>query len=205
MELLNPDYGGKYPGKYKGFIRDNNDPEGRGRLRVYCPQVMGSADDKDHWLDWAEPCFPWLGGLSTLDFGVPPVPSDNDDISVGVWIEFENQSPDFPIWVGTFVYAPVRDGVHSKIDDEAAASPPGGSLFAAVESGRVKGDIDDFNPVRPRKDKETRLVVKAGRDIVLMSDREGAIVIGPNGVNIQGAFVRANGRLIEADIGRISG
>jgi hypothetical protein len=196
----------RYFGKYKGFIRDNDDPEKRGRLRVFCPQIMGATDGPKNWLDWAEPCLPWLGGLSSLDFGVPPIPAQNDKIAVGVWIEFEGGNPDHPIWVGTFPYRTVTGfGKHNKIDDSVASSSPGGTIFAEAEAGNIPDtDTSDFNPVRPQNG-EVRLVAKAGVDIVIMSDRGGCIVIGPNGVNISGAFVRTNGRTLEADISSILG
>jgi hypothetical protein len=115
MNPFDPSHAVHYFGKYKGFVRDNSDKEGRGRVRVYCPQVMGIEDDKDHWLDWAEPCFPWIGGLSALDFGVPPTPGENGNESVGVWIEFEAGEVDHPIWSGTFVYAPVTESTIGSI------------------------------------------------------------------------------------------
>ena len=48
-----------YYGKYPGYVRDSDDPDGRGRLRLYVPDALGQDDDADHWTDWALPCFPW--------------------------------------------------------------------------------------------------------------------------------------------------
>lgn len=199
----------KYFGKYKGYVRDIDDDERRGRIRVFCPQVMGDVDDDKHWLDWAEPCFPWFGGLNILDFGVPPLPTDNDGESVGVWIEFEAGIVDHPIWVGTGVFAPYVDGKHSQIDKEEASVSPGGNLFESVAAGAVPGttndEIKDFNPLKLQKSKEVHLIVKAGIDLVLMSERGGAIVIGPAGVNIVGNFVTANGRILKSDLDMMYG
>lgn len=199
----------KYFGKYKGLVRDIKDPEERGRIRVFCQQVMGTIDDSDHWLDWAEPCFPWFGGLNTLDFGVPPIPTDNDGESVGVWIEFEAGIVDNPIWVGTGVFAPYVDGKHSQINKDEVVVMPGGDLFENVVAGAVPGttndDIKDFNPLKLQKTKEVHLVVKAGIDLVLISERGGAIVIGPSGVNIIGNIVTVNGRIIKSDLDMMYG
>jgi Type VI secretion system/phage-baseplate injector OB domain len=79
-----------YLGKYKGFVRDVNDPEKRGRIRIYCPAVFGSRDDSSTWLDWALPCFP-PGQFS--------LPKKGD----GVWVEFECGDVDYPIWVGLWL------------------------------------------------------------------------------------------------------
>jgi hypothetical protein len=193
---------GKLFGKYMGFVRATNDPKRRGRVRAYCPAVMGSEDSARMWLDWAEPCLPWLGGLSNLDFGVPPIPSDNDKISIGVWIEFQAGNVEHPIWSGVFPYETASFGGHSKIDDASAAAVSGGSIMSAVEDGTISGDASDFSPVKPGK-KEVRLIAKAETDIVLMSDRGGCIVIGTSGVHIQGTFITANGRTIDADLGNI--
>jgi hypothetical protein len=168
---------------------------------------MGIKDDKNHWLDWAEPCLPWFGQLSTLDFGVPPVPSDNDKEHVGVWVEFEAGRVDHPIWTGVFIYAPVKDGKHDRINVDAASVSPGGSLVAAAADGSaVPGaEVADAYPLQLKKTKELRFVAKAGVDIVIMSDRGGGIVIGPYGIDFIGTFVRANGRQIDASLTNISG
>lgn len=76
-----------YFGKYRATVADVNDPEQRGRVRVYCPKVLG-----DYMSNWCEPCIPFAyerGG----DFYVPKL---NDF----VWIEFEEGDQDHPIVVG---------------------------------------------------------------------------------------------------------
>src|SRR5262249_49394416 len=87
----------RYYGKYQGFLVDNQDPQKRGRVRAYVPEVLG-----DVVSGWAEPCFPYGGGVDFGTFSVPPVTKDGDDYTTGVWIEFRGGDPQFPIWVGTF-------------------------------------------------------------------------------------------------------
>lgn len=198
------EFGVKYFGKYKGFVRDNADPEGRGRLRVFCPQVMGEdSDSAEGWLGWAEPCFPWLGGFSLVDSAVPYTKAQNSGEDVGVWIEFEAGEVDHPIWVGTFVVAPTNDRIRSQTPAHEMRSDPGGSLTDNPPPGSTLGDINPMVPIRDNR--EIRLVAKEGTDIVIMSDNGGAILIGPSGVNQTGPFVRANGRIIDASPKKVSG
>lgn len=203
-----PDYRKLYHGKFKGFVRDNQDPEGRGRVRCFCPQVMGEEDDKDHWLGWAEPCFPWLGGLSILDAGVPMTKAENQGEDVGLWIEFQGGEVDFPIYVGTFVVAPTKDGVHTVMPVTDQTSSEGGSLLANPPAGST--GVANFTPpaaVPPpsANAREIRLFSKVGVDIVIGSKEGGFMVIGPNGVGLYGVFVRANGKMIDASLNEVVG
>lgn len=79
----------KYYGKYQGTVKENIDPERRGRLRALVPDVLG-----DHKSNWAMPCLPLAGHNMGL-YTVPPVEAH-------VWIEFEQGDPRYPIWVGGF-------------------------------------------------------------------------------------------------------
>jgi uncharacterized protein involved in type VI secretion and phage assembly len=44
---------------------------------------------------WAMPCAP-VAGMQHGQFALPPIGSN------GVWVEFEQGDPDYPIWVGCF-------------------------------------------------------------------------------------------------------
>jgi hypothetical protein len=79
----------KYYGKYRGTVLNNIDPEQRGRIMAMVPDVLGITPS-----NWALPCVP-LAGKQEGTFMVP-------QIGAGVWIEFEQGDPDFPIWVGGF-------------------------------------------------------------------------------------------------------
>jgi len=75
-------------GKYRGEVVSNRDTEGRGRLEVLVPNVMGSQPI------WALPCVPYAGPDEGL-YALPPV-------GAKVWVEFEGGDTTFPIWVGGF-------------------------------------------------------------------------------------------------------
>lgn len=73
-----------YFGKYRAEVVDVADPEQRGRIRVKCPEVLGTQLSR-----WALPCFP------PNTFTVPQV-------GELVWLEFEGGNKDSPIWSGVF-------------------------------------------------------------------------------------------------------
>jgi uncharacterized protein involved in type VI secretion and phage assembly len=79
----------KYFGKYRGMVINNIDPMQMGRLMVQVPDISGLIPST-----WAMPCFPVTG----KQMGVWAVPL----IGSGVWVEFEQGDPDYPIWVGCF-------------------------------------------------------------------------------------------------------
>jgi Type VI secretion system/phage-baseplate injector OB domain len=100
--------GGKFWGKYRGTVVNNIDPEQRGRLIVMVPDVLTLVPST-----WAEPCTP-LAGPTGPPMGVYLVPP----IGAGVWVEFEQGDPDYPIWVGC------RWGASSDIPTLAKAGLP---------------------------------------------------------------------------------
>ncbi|MGO4700726.1 phage baseplate assembly protein V [Dyella sp. 2RAB6] len=78
-----------YYGKYRGTVLQNVDPEQLGRIQATVPDVSGLLPTS-----WAMPCVPFAGKQN----GVYLVPQ----IGAGVWIEFEQGDPDYPIWTGGF-------------------------------------------------------------------------------------------------------
>jgi hypothetical protein len=73
-----------YFGKYRAEVVDVADPEQRGRIRVKCPEVLGTQISR-----WALPCF------MPNTFTVPAR-------GALVWVEFEGGNKDSPIWTGVF-------------------------------------------------------------------------------------------------------
>lgn len=95
----------RYYGKYRGTVLNNVDPLQMGRLLVSAPDVLGSFPST-----WALPCFPFAGGQC----GILALPTPGS----GVWIEFEQGDPDFPIWVGCFY------GSAAEVPSMAKTAPP---------------------------------------------------------------------------------
>jgi len=79
----------KYYGKYRGTVINNIDPMQIGRIQVIVPDVSGILPTS-----FAMPCLPLAG----KQMGVYMVPQ----IGSGVWVEFEQGDPDYPIWSGCF-------------------------------------------------------------------------------------------------------
>jgi hypothetical protein len=77
----------RFFGKYRGLVRDNQDPLNLGRLKARVPEVLGSVDT-----GWALPAAPYAGD----GVGIYTVPGTG----AGVWIEFESGDVSRPIWTG---------------------------------------------------------------------------------------------------------
>lgn len=79
----------KYYGKYRGTVLQNIDPMQMGRIQVIVPDVSAVLPSS-----WAMPCVP-IAGKQMGSYFVPQIGS-------GVWVEFEQGDPDYPIWTGCF-------------------------------------------------------------------------------------------------------
>ncbi|MFI8071123.1 phage baseplate assembly protein V [Streptomyces sp. NPDC086033] len=77
----------RFLGKFRGRVVSNDDPLRIGRVTVEVPDVLG-----DEPSTWALPCLPFTGPESG-QFAVPPP-------GAGVWVEFEQGDPSFPVWTG---------------------------------------------------------------------------------------------------------
>lgn len=76
---------GRYYASYRGFVADNQDPEGMQRLRLVIP---GIADNPMETWAWGK------GQYSGKGYGCQVLPTKGDM----VWVTFENGDPNFPIW-----------------------------------------------------------------------------------------------------------
>ena len=77
----------KFFGKYRGTVINNVDPLNMGRIMVQVPDVSGLTPST-----FAMPCFPFTGKQSGF-WALPQIGS-------GVWVEFEQGDPNYPIWSG---------------------------------------------------------------------------------------------------------
>ena len=77
----------RFFGKYRGLVKDVDDPDKLGRITAQVPEVYGDTDSP-----WAVPAVPFAG----KDHGLILLPEVGD----GVWIEFEAGDPSRPIWTG---------------------------------------------------------------------------------------------------------
>ena len=77
----------RFFGKYRSAVLSNIDPLQKGRLLLQCTDVDALLPTT-----WALPCFPFVG----RQMGMWALPQ----IGAGVWVEFEQGDPDYPIWTG---------------------------------------------------------------------------------------------------------
>lgn len=115
----------KFFGKYRGMVLNNIDPMQQGRLQVQVPDVAGLAP-----LTWAMPCVPVAG----INMGMLALPM----IGAGVWVEFEQGNPDYPIWVGCFWGSAAELPVLSHM---VPPSVPGITLQTPLKNGIVISDV----------------------------------------------------------------
>lgn len=87
FRLFGLEHFGRYYGIYKGFVSDNDDPEGMGRLKLSVPEVYGNGKTYDYW------AFP-KGMYAGDGYGQFVVPEKGD----AVWVQFENGDSRFPVW-----------------------------------------------------------------------------------------------------------
>lgn len=108
----------RFFGKYRGMVTNNIDPMGIGRLQVQVPDVAGLVPGS-----WAMPCFPFTG--PQLGFYALP------QIGAGVWVEFEQGNPDYPIWSGCWY------GSRADLPALVTATPPAVPVALIATQGQT--------------------------------------------------------------------
>jgi hypothetical protein len=165
----------RFFGKYRGTVVNNVDPQKMGRIMVSVPDVSGISPST-----WAMPCVPVLG----MQMGLFTVPQ----IGSGVWVEFEQGNPDYPVWSGCFA--------GSAADIPAAAQPivppiSGITLQTTLQNSLVVSDL----PPTP---------VTGG--IVLRSATGALIVVNDSGIYIsngKGASIMLVGNTVTINNGAL--
>jgi uncharacterized protein involved in type VI secretion and phage assembly len=115
----------RFFGKYRGTVVNNVDVMQMGRIMAIVPDVSAVA-----LTSWCMPCLP-VGGIQTGVFTVPP-------IGAGVWIEFEQGDPDYPVWTGCYW------GSAAEVPALAHTVPPalfGITLQTPLQNGVVISDV----------------------------------------------------------------
>jgi hypothetical protein len=129
----------RHYGKYRGLVRDVDDPLKLGRIRASVPSVYGDQDSP-----WALPAVPFAGPAH----GLVLLPEVDD----GVWIEFEAGDISRPVWTGFWWGSDempdpqgekVRrlvtpNGLTLAMDDDQSTitlSHPGGAKITLTQSG----------------------------------------------------------------------
>jgi uncharacterized protein involved in type VI secretion and phage assembly len=166
--------GKRYFGKYRGTVVNNLDPQRMGRIQALVPDVTGSLPSS-----WAMPCLS-VGGPQSGMFTVPVFGS-------GVWIEFEQGDPDYPIWTGCFY------GSATEVPPMAKTVPPGvpGITFQTpLQNGIMISDVP--GPTG---------------GILIQAAKGASITINDVGITIsngQGAIIALQGNTVDVNGGALT-
>ncbi|MCG3114275.1 MAG: phage baseplate assembly protein V [Candidatus Manganitrophus sp. SA1] len=147
---------GKYWGKYRGFVQDNNDPEQLGRLKVTVPSLLADAVS-----GWAWPAVPYAG--AGIGFFFMPQVGDL------VWVEFIEGELDHPVWTGCSWGKP---GGQSELPEEALQSYPQQQVIK-TPSGNVIiiNDSSGSESITVRTKEGTEIVIdRSGQKITIQAD-----------------------------------
>jgi Type VI secretion system/phage-baseplate injector OB domain len=162
----------RYLGKYRGFVVDNQDPALLGRLKVRVPSLLGQSIVTG----WATPCVPY-GGAAGQGFLFIP------ERGAGVWVEFEEGDPEFPIWVGTFWSKPggeselPKPNVADGSEQESVQDPPTRKAIKTLKGHTLQFEDTD--------DGEMVTLIDGEHDHVITLDKSGVhITDGTNGHEI---------------------
>ncbi|HVT57254.1 MAG TPA: phage baseplate assembly protein V [Thermoanaerobaculia bacterium] len=115
----------RYYGLYRATVVNNIDPLQIGRIQAIVPDVSNLIPTS-----WAMPCVPIAGKLMGT-FVVP-------QIGAGVWVQFEQGDPDFPVWTGGFW------GTAAEVPTLAFAGLPGDPNIVLQTTGQNAIVISDL-------------------------------------------------------------
>ncbi|MEM8657797.1 MAG: phage baseplate assembly protein V [Pseudomonadota bacterium] len=166
----------KYFGKYRGTVVNNVDPMQLGRIQVSVPDVTGLVPST-----WANPCLP-VAGLGMGIFAVPMPGS-------GVYVEFEQGDPDYPVWVGCFVGSLADKPV---LANTAPPPTPAITLQTPLKNGIVISD--GLGPM-------------GVGGIVLQSASGATIAVNDTGITIsngKGAVISMLGNTVDINLGALT-
>lgn len=161
-----------YLGKYRGTVVNNVDPMQIGRLQVSVPDVPLVLSS------WAMPCFPFTGRQA----GAWLIPT----IGQGVWVEFEQGDPDYPIWTGCYY------GTAGDVPSLALAAPPAVPNVVLQTQGQNTLMLSDL----------------PGAGGILLKSTSGAMIsINETGIKIsngQGAVILMSGPTVTVNGGALT-
>jgi len=118
-------------GLYRGVVRDVDDPEEKGRIRVEVHELLGAGK----LTNWASYCAPFGGGGA--GFFMLPRPGD------GVWVMFERGEPTKPVWIGFWFNAQDTRPEEAGKDVRVLRSKTGHQIAFGDEDGKEFLEVKD--------------------------------------------------------------
>lgn len=180
-----PDETKKFYGKYRGTVMNNIDPMQMGRIQAIVPDVLGPIPTS-----FAMPCIP-ITGKQMGTFMLPQIGS-------GVWIEFEQGNPDYPIWTGGYW------GIAAELPLAALAGNPA-SPSLILQSGLQNAVMISDLPPSPPPPVMPPVPTTGG--IILRSTTGASIVVNDAGIfisNGKGAIISMMGPNILVNNGALT-
>ena len=163
----------KFYGKFRGTVINNIDPLQIGRILASVPDVLGPVPTS-----WAMPCVP-IAGKQMGTYMVP-------QIGAGVWIEFEQGDPDYPIWVGGYW------GIAAEVPALALAGNPASPsivLQTALQNTVVISDLPGPTGGIMLKSTTGATLIVNDTGIYIQNGKGASIVmVGPSVTINNGAF-----------------
>ncbi|MEW6734490.1 MAG: phage baseplate assembly protein V [Acidobacteriota bacterium] len=164
----------KFFGKYRGTVINNVDPMQIGRIQVMVPDVSGFIPTT-----WAMPCVP-VAGIQTGTYAIPLIGS-------GVWIEFEQGDPDYPIWVGGFW------GTAAEVPALSHLAPPAVPSFTfqtPLQNGLIISDVPGPTGGIMLKSTTGAMIIVNDTGIYIQNGKGASIIMaGPSVTINNGALV----------------
>lgn len=164
----------RYYGKYRGTVVNNVDPMLMGRIMVIVPDVSTVALSS-----WAMPCVPVAG----MQMGMFTVPL----IGAGVWVEFEQGDPDYPVWVGCYWGSPAEVPALSHLVPPAV---PGVTIQTVLQNAIQVSDVPGPTGGIMLKSTTGAMIIVNDTGIYIQNGKGASIVmVGPTVTVNAGALV----------------
>jgi uncharacterized protein involved in type VI secretion and phage assembly len=146
-------------GLYRGIVRDVDDPEGKGRIRVEIHELLGAG----RLTNWASYCAPFGGGGA----GFFMLPRLGD----GVWVMFERGEPTKPVWIGFWFNAQDARPEEAGKDVRVLRSKTGHQIAFGDEDGK------EFLEVKDKAGNVVRIDSASG-DLSVMVSGKATVEVG---------------------------
>jgi len=166
----------KFYGKYRGTVVNNVDPMQIGRIQVLVPDVSNVMISS-----WAMPCIPFTG----RQYAMVAIPQ----IGTGVWVEFEQGNPDYPVWVGCFFGTAADVPALSRIVPPAV---PGITLQTTLQNGIVISDLPGPTGGIMIKNATGATICVNDTGITIQNGTGASIMLTGSAINITGTPVNVN-------------
>lgn len=164
----------RYYGLYRATVVNNVDPLFIGRIQVIVPDVSNLIPTS-----WAMPCVP-IAGKQMGTFVVPQV-------GAGVWVQFEQGDPDFPVWAGGFW------GAAAEVPALALAGVPGDPnivLQSTLQNSIVISDLPGPTGGIMLKSTTGATIIVNDTGIYIQNGKGASLVmVGPTVTINEGALV----------------